>query len=200
VSSGDTPEECHIWRSADDGITWTDITGDVSHLELHPTMFGKNTSIYRHTDMIVLPDRLIWGSDDLLGRPSAYRDPTATMTNRVGSRLFMSAKTTPLQPQWIGFVGSHVRSIIDVGPGYILLTEAKRIEAVSRPQVCLLSKTEPYTVTELFTLDRYLPTGTGFTYSRNSRVALDGRFFTYRDKNDVFSGGPPLLQWDVAFE
>jgi hypothetical protein len=150
--------------------------------------------------MIVLPDRLIWGTDDLLGRPSDYRDPKATMSNRVGSRIFMSPKTSPLQPQCIGFAGSHIRSIVDVGMGYLFITEAKRTEAVSRPQVHLLSKSEPYVVTELFTLDRYVPTGTGFTYSRNSRAAVDGRFFTYRDKNDVFSGGVPILQWDIAFE
>jgi hypothetical protein len=200
ISSGDQPHECRMWRSVDDGLTWSEMTASGNNIDLHSSLAGQHQSINRHTDMVVMSDRLIWGSDDLLGRPAAYADLTATLSNRVGSRLFISPKTVPLQPKCVAFVGSHVRSMVDVGSGYVILTEAKRVEAVPRPQVCFLSKAEPYTLTQLFTIDRYQAGGTGFTFSRNSRAAVNGRFFTYRDRNDAFAGGPRLLQWDITLE
>lgn len=106
----------------------------------------------------------------------------------------------PLAPRAVGVVGNPVRSMVDEGPGYLLLTEAKAFSSGARPQVCLLLKSEPYRLIELFTVDRHMARATGFTYSRASRAAKNGRFFSYRDAFDVFSGGPRLLQWDVRFE
>jgi hypothetical protein len=63
-----------------------------------------------------------------------------------------------------------------------------------------LFKSEPYHLVELFSVDRYHPSGTGFTFSRSSRAAVDGRFFSYRDAQDAFPGGVRILQWDIAFE
>jgi hypothetical protein len=200
VSSGDQPHECRIWRSTDDGVSWHEVTASGQNIDLHPSLAGQHQAINRHTDMIITEDHVIWGSDDMLGPSAAFFDQNVTMSNRVGSRLFISPKTRPLQPTLLGYVGSHVRSIIDVGAGYIVLTEAKRVGVVSRPQVLFVPKKEPRLLSELFTIDRYQPSGTGFTFSRNSRQAENGRFFTYRDRNDAFSGGPKILQWDVAFE
>lgn len=200
VSSGDQPHECRVWRSTDGAITWHEVTGDASSVPLHPTLRGRHGSVYRHTDMVVLPDRVIWGADDLLGPPRLYRDPDVGFGSRVGSRLFMSTKTGPLDPKPIAFVGSHVRSLIDVGPAYLVLTEAKSLKVTGRPQVCLLFKNEPYQLVELFTVDRFHGSGTGFTFSRHSRAAVDGRFFTYRDSNDMFAGGSRILQWEISFE
>jgi hypothetical protein len=189
-----------VWRSVDDGLTWLDISADGLSVELHPDMRGRHQAVNRYTDLVVLPDRLLWGCDDLLGNLSQFADPKATLSNRVGARVFMSPKSAPLAPQSVGFVGNHVRSMIDVGPGYLLLTEAKGFASGTRPQVCLLLKSEPYRVIELFTIDRHLARGTGFSYSRASRAARNGRFFSYRDAYDAFAGGPRLLQWDIAFE
>lgn len=200
LSSGDRSEESFIWRSSDDGDSWEDVTATGDSVDLHPGMASRRRSIHRHTDMVVLPDRLIWGADDLLGNVSDYHDPKVSMSRRVGSRLFMSPKTSPLQPVCIGFVGSHIRSIVDVGPGYLVLTEAKYLQCVPRPQVAFLSKEEPYRVVELFSIDRFSASGTAFTGSRASRAAKNGRFFTARQDNDAFVGGPRILQWDVDFD
>jgi hypothetical protein len=167
---------------------------------LHPSISGHEQSINRHTDMVVLKDQLIWGTDDLLGTPRLYHDPSATLSNRIGSRILISPKTAPLRPRVSGFVGSHIRSIVDVGPAFLIMTEAKNPQVTTRPQVCLMPKEAPHMVVELFTVDRFDTLGTGFTYSRSSRAAKNGRFFTYRGSNDVFAGGPRILQWDVAFE
>jgi ubiquinone/menaquinone biosynthesis C-methylase UbiE len=197
ISSGDEPVESRVWKSVDHGLTWADVTAVDPDVRLHPSLSGAQ-AIHRYTDIAILPDRLIWGTDDMLGSPGSFRDQS--FPDRVGSRVIVSPKTTPLQPRSVGFIGSHVRSIIDVGPAYLLLTEAKFLSAVPRPQVCLLSKTEPYVMTELFTVDRFRNSGTGFSYSRSSRAAKDGRFFTYRDSKDVFPTGVRILQWDIEFE
>jgi hypothetical protein len=200
LSSGDSPHECRMWRSSDDGLTWEEITARNLMAPLHPTMIGKEQAINRHTDMVILEDRLIWGTDDLLGSPKLFNDPLSTLSNRVGSRLIVSPKTLPLQPQACGFVGSHIRSIVDVGQAYLVMTEAKNPQVSTRPQVTLLTKEAPYFAVDLFSVDRHSQSGTGFTYSRASRAAKNGRFFTFRDSNDVFAGGCRILQWDIAFE
>jgi hypothetical protein len=40
----------------------------------------------------------------------------------------------------------------------------------------------------------------GFTYSKASRAAKEGVFFTYRSDEDVFDGGHKLLRWRVRWE
>ena len=40
----------------------------------------------------------------------------------------------------------------------------------------------------------------GFTFSRASRAAKDGVFFSYRSDEDVFHGDHNLLEWRVRLE
>lgn len=201
VSSGDGPQECLMWRSEDDGLTWSELGLDAGSVALHPAIPRRDYGVIkRHTDMAVLPDALIWGADDLLGPLALFDDPSATLRNRVGSRVFISPKGGRLAPEVVGYVGSHIRSLIDTGPAYLVMTEAKYPTVTARPQVSLLTKAEPRKLVPLFTVDRYRSTGSGFTHSRSSRSARSGRFFTYREHEDAFPGGARILQWDVEYE
>ena len=200
ISSGDAVSECRVWRSTDDGISWTEATGDASAPTPGPAGGELKQALYRHTDAQILENALIWGSDDYLapGEYKAYVDAPPGMA-QTGSRVFSSPKTSPLVPTALGFVGNPIRSIIDVGPGYLIVSEAKNLSHWSRPQVCLLSKTEPYLLTEIATIDNFTDRGTGMTFSRASRAAKNGTFFSFRNGYDVFAEGSRILKWEVDF-
>ena len=142
----------------------------------------------------------IWGTDDLLGEPS-LGDPDVSTERRAGARLFRSPKEQPWKPQSIGYVGDAVRSLIDVGPAYLVATQAKGALGY-RPRIFLLWKAEPFQLTPLFTVDNFHgdSPGTGFTYSRASRSAKDGVFFTHRRPTDAFPSGAALLRWRILFD
>lgn len=190
LSSGDRPAESRVWRSVDDGESWGEVHGD-AEFDVSDNRYRQ--SAFRYTDIQILSDRLIWGSDDWLC------DLKYTKAENAGARVFTSGKDAPLCPASIGRVGNPVRSIVDVGRAYLLITEAKRIHVAPRPQVFLMLKEKPYTLLEIFTADAF-GSGTGFTYSMASRAAKDGRFFSYRHDTDVFNGGPRILQWDISFD
>jgi SAM-dependent methyltransferase len=200
ISSGDAVSECRVWRSTDDGISWTEATGDCGAPTPGPAGGMLKQALYRHTDAQILENALIWGSDDYLapGEYKAYVEARPGMAE-TGSRVFISAKTVPLAPQALGFVGNPIRSIIELGSAYLVITEAKNLKKWSRPQVCLLSKTEPYLLTEIATLDNFGASGTGLTYSRASRAAKNGAFFSFRGGFDVFPEGSRILKWEVEF-
>ncbi len=201
LSSGDRAIESRVWRSDDDGSTWTDVTDPSVDFPLQPRFERFRQSAFRFTDVVVMPDLLLWGTDDLLGHPDEFADPhNLPLDQRIGARVFVTAKTLPLRPQPVAFVGNMARSIVDVGPCYFVLTESGKHPLYPRPRICILSKTPPYLSTEIGTIDHFGSGLTGFTYSRASRRAKDGRFFTFRGSNDVFSGGPRLLQWDIDFQ
>ena len=199
LSSGDRAEESRVWRSADDGITWMDVTSKHVGLPAHPRFAGHRQSAFRYTDLAITPDALIWGSDDWLGNVR-QPDEDASMANRGGARLFVAAKTVPLEPTAVAYIGNPVRSIIDVGPCYLVATQAKYAPILPRPQLYLVSKMDPSLCAEIGTIDQFTSGGTGFTYSRASRISKNGRFFSYRAYNDVFRGGPRILQWDIVFQ
>ena len=200
ASSGDRPRECRIWQSLDDGLNWAEIDCELPTEELSPFLANPG-GVLRYTDLAIREDDLIWGADDWLGAASP-RNAEAPMRRRGGSRIFRSRKPPPWQPESIGHVGSPIRSLIDVGPAFLVLTEAKgKLGRGYCPQVLLLSKHEPFRLTPLLTADNFgEPPATGFTLSRASRAAKNGVFFTYRRSTDVFPGGANILRWRVAFD
>jgi ubiquinone/menaquinone biosynthesis C-methylase UbiE len=199
LSSGDSPSECRIWRSEDDGLTWTDVTGHDTDFAVQPQFESSRQAAFRYTAMIVTPESLVWGSDDWLGDPLNNNDG-APFNVRVGARIFVTPKTLPLKPASVAHIGNPVRTITDVGVCYLVTTEAKRCSKLSRPQVYILSQGAPYLSAEVATIDRFATEGTGFTYSKASRKAKDGRFFSLRGSRDVFDGGPKILRWDIDFQ
>jgi hypothetical protein len=192
--------ECRVWRSTDDGLNWAEATGETNAPTPGPAGGQLKQALYRHTDAQILENSIIWGSDDYLapGEYKAFVEASAGMA-ATGSRVFISPKTVPLVPTALGFVGNPIRSLIDVGQGYLVITEAKNLTKWSRPQVCLLSKTEPYLLTEIATLDNFEARGTGLTFSRASRAAKNGTFFSFRTGSDVFAEGSRILKWEIEF-
>lgn len=56
LGSGDNPDECNIWRSIDDGLTWTKIND--------PNYSGNLQSIHRACNLYFTEDYIYWGTDD----------------------------------------------------------------------------------------------------------------------------------------
>jgi hypothetical protein len=198
ASTGDRPAECRVLRSDNDGRSWTNVTGKPS-TDLGVVGWEKRwQALYRYTDVVFTPDRLIWGTDDFMGHNRWLDDLSGPVSDRIGSRLCVGTKGERLDVDVVGYIGNPVRSIIDVGPAWLALTQAKRPQ-LPQPQVVLVSKEDPFASVQIGTIELFSGP-TPFTLSRASRAAVDGRFFTYRRNGDAFSAGPFALQWDISFE
>jgi hypothetical protein len=197
LTSGDHPNECHIWVSKDDGRSWRDATEDF------PERFTVDGVVYRRdafrlTDLAWADGDVIWATDDTLGgsRPR-------------GARVFRSVSQAPLVPRFVGLGKWHFRSLVDIGEFLLAISQrSNRPQSNAedrRPGVYLVAKTAPPDAPRfqhLFDL-RTFPSGVrpaGFTYSKASRAAKEGVFFTYRSDEDVFDGGHKLLRWRVRWE
>jgi hypothetical protein len=194
LTSGDRPPEVFVWVSNDDGDTWTDVTAEAPDRPLHPTATPR--SAQRMTDQVFHEGYMIWGSDDLLGNARAVDSPVPP---RVGSRIYRARTEGPWQPEEIGFCGPPIRSIVDVGPAWLFISEAKNPTMTLCPQSYLVFKDELDRVHRFVQLDNWVDAPTGFTYSRSSRRADKGVFFSHRGSRDVFSRGPNLLRWEIEF-
>jgi hypothetical protein len=198
ASTGDWPPECRVFRSTDDGLSWRDATGDC--LDDLTTKLYRNRwrALYRYTDVAFTEDHLLWGTDDLLGNVARINQEGLAMADRVGSRLCVAKKGEKLDVATVGYIGNPARSIIDVKYAWLVVAQAKRIQ-LPRPQLVLVSKTEPYRCVEIGTADLF-EGPSSFTFSRASRAAKGGRFFSFRGRGDVFPAGPAVLQCDISFD
>lgn len=190
LSSGDRTDECRVWLSRDDGDSWTEATNTAP--SIRGVRSGAQAS-QRFTDMAFTEDALIWGSDDWLGSSKK-----AGERGGVGARMFSSPRSVPLAPRSIGWIGNPVRSMVDVGPAWLVMTEAKH-DAFPEPQICLVAK-DGETVQELLTIDLAERVGTGFSYSRASAQAEDGHFFSFRGARDLASSTTRLFHWQIEFD
>ncbi len=198
ASSGDHTEETRVWCTTDHGDSWVDVTNLEPSIQLQASYMPLRARCQRYTDAAVERDQIVWGADDYLGSVRAV-DNARPAAGRAGSRIYVSPKATPLQPREVGHIGHPVRSMVDVGPGWIVITEAKESAIGFKPSVFVLFK-HSLKLVKLMDLENFGPGGTGFTYSRSSRRAYDGCFFTFRNSRDVFNGGVRCLKWQVEFE
>jgi hypothetical protein len=197
ASTGDLWSEVRVWRSPDDGDSWSDVTNSAPDVEL-PLPNCRRKACQRFTDMVIEPDRLIWGADDLLG-PTNACDASVELSKRAGSRIYCSGKSGILAPMEVGYVGHPIRKFVDVGPGWIVMTEAKGNRLGLSPQVFFLGK-RSLDLTHLFDVDNIAGAPTGFSYSRGSNRAKDGVFFTFKNSGDALISSTQCLRWQVDFD
>ncbi len=191
LTSGDLPRETKIFVSADDGATWSE--------DCDPSRSNSPASRFRLTDLAFTKEGLIWGSDDILGSPRDL-DPDLSLAKRSGARVFFGERNQLHLATEIGYVAQPVRSIVDLGTCWLLITQGSIFQYYTRPRVFLLSKDVPYSICHLLDLDNYSDVVTGFTYSCASRVAKDGTFFSVRGGKDVFDASANILKWVVSFD
>ena len=197
LSSGDRPGECHVWRSSNDGDTWTECSDPDANIALPPAFQHKKEVAHQHTDVLVTQDHLIWGADDLLGSEEEY-DQALPLHHRAGSRIYRSLKTVPLAIEEVAYVGHPIRSMIDVGPGWIVTTEGKAASSGRRPSIFFVSKSFEQVI-RICDTDNYRNRGSGLTYSKMSRKPKDGTFFSFKEHYDVFDNSPRIAQYAISF-
>ena len=197
ASTGDLWSEVRTWRSMDSGDSWNDVTNPAPEVAL-PLPSERKRACQRYTDMVIETDRLIWGADDLLGPVNAC-NPSLDLAKRAGSRIFVSTKSDTLKPIEVGYVGHPVRKFVDVGPGWIVMTEAKGVGIGLQPQVFFLGK-RALDLTHLFNVNNHAGLPTGFSYSRGSNRAKNGVFFTFKNSGDALVSGTQCLRWEISFD
>jgi len=197
LTSGDEPEESNIWVSTDNGDEWRNVT---RRFDMMVDIAGASypRSLFRLTDLAWHGDEVIWGTDD---------DLRGTRGTEPGARVFRSDCTGgSLEPSIVDRVTWPVRNVIDIGEFFIFTTQSGggklKGPDEKKPGVFLMPKNpiaDAPGLVHLFDIDTR-PTGrTGFTYSRASRAAKDGTFFTFRASTDAFPYGHKVLRWDVRF-
>jgi hypothetical protein len=196
LTSGDSPDASRIWVSRDDGDTWVDLTERFADMiELDGVRYPR--SLFRLTDLAWTGNDVVWGTDDAL---------RSTKMGVPGARMVRSACGADFAPHVIGPCRWPVRSMVDVGDFFIVLTQASnRPDATPEdrmPNVFLMPKVPVAgapPIFHLFDVRNHSIVRTGFTYSRASRAAHEGTFFTFRGSTDAFLFGQKTLRWDVAF-
>jgi Methyltransferase domain len=196
LSSGDRPGECHVWRSADDGGTWVECSDPDPNIILPPGYQRKKEVAHRHTDAVLTRDYLIWGADDLLGSDSEF-DQAVPLHHRAGSRIYRSLKTIPLKIEEVAYIGHPIRSMIDVGPGWIVTAEGKSPSSGHRPSIYFVDKSFEQVI-KICDTDNYRNRASGLTYSKASRKSKDGRFFSFKEHYDLFDNSPRIAQYTIS--
>jgi len=201
LTAGDTASESRIWKSVDDGSTWTDQTSAFRDtVTIGEQIFSRR--LFRLTDLVWQGDEIIWGCDDVLRHQG--RDPEGKRTNNIiGSRVFRGNPAAGGPLAVLGACGPEVRNIVAVGDFYLFVTQSSHHVQDGDPAVFLLPQKPPAPDTNihpLFKIDRHGAARTGFTYSRASRSANNGVFFTFRTPRDVFEAPNRILKWRVDFD
>jgi len=196
LTSGDLAEEVHIWISRDDGDNWTELA-----ITPNQRMVADGVryprSLFCLTDLAWFGNEAVWGIDDVL---RGNRGDTR------GAKVLRMAGDPELTKQLVGTARFPIRNIVDVGKYWLFLTQGSLDPAANpeqrRPAVYLLTKRHrpgsPQLV-HLFDVDTYSPIPTAFTYSKASRAARNGVFFTARSGTDLFPCGHRLLKWELTF-
>lgn len=196
LTSGDHPPECQIWVTKDDGDSWENVSHpEQERVEVSGEQYKRD--LFRLTDMVWLNGEVVWGTDDSLRAASPP-----------GARVFRSAIGRRLKPELVGIGKWHFRNVIDIGEYLLFLSQRSNVATAppedKRPSVYLMPKQRVQgapAMVHVCDLDAY-PTRDrpGFTFSKASRAAVGGTFFSYRSSEDVFPAGHRILEWNVRLE
>lgn len=197
LTSGDWAAESRVWVSKDDGDSWGEISGDdPQRVDIGGETYTR--CVYRLTDIAWCEgDSILWGTDHIF--PARGDGPR-------GARILESEAGDLLTPHLVGTALWPIRNVIPVGEFFLFISQGPLNFAATgdarRPNVFLLPqdrKPSARPLVHLFNVEAYSSAPTGFTYSRASRAARGGVFFTSRSATDVFPFGHRLLKWEVRF-
>ena len=192
VSSGDSPHQCRFWRTDDDGENWIEITNKMTELPIKPHYIQK---IHRTVVMHKWQDGCIWATDDILGPSQEYNLEGDTTSK---SKLIYHNLDPNSTPTILCDIGMHVRSMIDCGSAFIIITEAKILEVVATPQVFIVFKDDLSQAHHLLDIPNDEMKITGSTYSRSSIRSIDGVFFTRIEKGTFSNHHPQIIKWEIS--
>lgn len=108
LGSGDQDEECNMWRSVDDGLTWTKIND--------PRYTGGLQPIHRTCDLFFTEDFIYWGTDDHMEELEGFKDAVWCKSPR-------NLETNQLEIEVLADLNDQVRLTVQTPYGVLLATE-----------------------------------------------------------------------------
>lgn len=108
LGSGDQKAECNMWRSVDDGLTWTKIND--------PRYTGDLQPIHRTCDLYFTQDYIYWGTDDHMEYLEGHEDAVWCKSPR-------NLDTNQLSIEVLADLKDNVRLTIQTPYGVLLATE-----------------------------------------------------------------------------
>jgi hypothetical protein len=185
LSSGDTRDQCRVWVSDDDGLSWRELS-ELSYEGDLPEALNilDRKKLLRFAGYIQLTDRIIWVTDDAL--------------NGLGARLCWILKddlsTVHVAPDSCG--SNEYRSIVKVSDEIgIAISEAKlQLDAATVAIINL----KQCRIEGVLPIINQRKTKSNFTNGIAAQFALnDGTFYTQSD-NIVLSPSSKITKWQAA--
>jgi hypothetical protein len=192
ITSGDQPFQCRFWKSDNHGESWIEITEANLKVELSAKYLQ---SIHRTVVMHVQENELLWATDDILCERPEYQPGI-----NGGSMLVSKSLENDSNLEVMCTLGMPIRSMIDIGEAYILISEAKFPELAKGPQVFLVFKNELNAAHYLMEIPNPYGGKNGGTTSRSSIRSKEEFFFSRLRGNSFQMEHPPLIRWHVKIE
>ena len=193
VTSGDSPKQCRFWKSTDKGENWEEIT---NHNPAVNAYDSYKQSIHRTVVMHLDDDGCIWATDDPMGPLNEYLNPAGEMVTR--SLLVRSEIGDKIEPEVLCSLGMHIRSMIDVGSAYILVSEAKRLDIIATPQVFLVFKDDLNICHHIMDIPNPENKINAATLSRSSIRNKDGVFFSRLSRETFSKTHCGVIKWKLT--
>jgi len=192
ATTGDTPSQSRWFLSNDNGNTWIEIT-DKSYV--NDAVKNRSLSAHRTTSIDITEDYYYFSTDDLMGSTLDYFIEYAG-ERKASSKFYRANKTEPIKLEKLTNLGIHGRSMIDVGDGYIIVTEAKYVSFNS--QVFYIDKsnlTKAYFLFDIYGNKRHAGTA-----SMNSVFLKQRYFYTAINRGQFLDSDIQSLKWNITIE
>jgi len=191
ATSGDTSYQSRWFKSEDNGESWIEITDKNYFLEEFPE---KSQSSHRTTTFCIKKDSYYYATDDLMGSVKEYFLGFKGK-RKSSSKFYKASKTNPTSLKKLSNLGIHARCMIDVGKGYIFMTEGKYVSFNS--QVFYVSKKKLDKVYFLFNI--YANRRHSGCGSMNSKLLKDNIFYTYTANKTFQYSKYQTLKWQIKY-
>ncbi len=179
LSSGDSPPHCRLWQSVNDGLDWQELPAPEIQTDCGKPLREPRRA-YRFTALAFEPNRILWPTDDTLGRGRA----ALVSANRAEPHRLELTATLSV---------NEMRCLVSIGGGqYIAISEAKL-----RPEVVeVYHVADDGRVLALAEVPNATGAKTAATRTLCSRAAHAGVFFSYDDGGFV-DPDSRLTRWQV---
>jgi len=191
VTFGDTPTQSRWFISKDNGDSWSEITDKTYKMKEFP---NRSQCAHRTTSIKIDEDNYYWSTDDFMGGTKDYFIEF-NGKRKTSAKIYKACKKQPLVLEEMSNIGIHGRCMVDIGKGYIILTEAKY--ASFNMQVYYVAKTNLSKVYFLF--DVYGYKRHSGPASMCSEVLEKNHFYTTIARTMFLNSDYQTLKWSFKY-
>ena len=191
VTFGDTPTQSRWFISKDNGDSWSEITDKTYKMKEFP---NRSQCAHRTTSIKIDEDNYYWSTDDFMGNTKDYFTEF-NGKRKTSAKIYKASKKQPLVLEEMSNIGIHGRCMIDIGKGYIILTEAKY--ASFNMQVYYVAKANLSKVYFLF--DVYGYKRHSGPASMCSEVMEESYFYTAIARTMFLNSNYQTLKWNFKY-